>query len=149
MTLAGGSRRIMFNGTVMRGEPAHANLTRATYVESVSTAPVYRLWSIDDQFPAMFRDEERGASITGELYEVPDDVWPGIEATEPGGLHCGEVELDDGRMVFGMLGSDSLAGVGCEITEFGGWREYRSAMGSGHLTVFPNRHTGRMGDSGT
>ena len=46
---AAGSRQIMFNGTVMRGEPAHANLTGATFVESVSTAPVYRLWSIDDR----------------------------------------------------------------------------------------------------
>ena len=129
MSPVGGSRLIIFNGTAMRGEAAHANLMGATYVESVSTAPVYRLWSIDDQFPAMFRDEQRGASITGELYAVPDDVWPEIEASEPRGLHCRKVELDDGRIVFGMLGSESLAGVGREITDFGGWREYLSAKG--------------------
>ena len=57
-------------------------------------------------------------------------LWPEIASAEPRGLYRGEVEYDDGRTVFGMLGSGSLAGVGHEITRFGGWREYRSAMGS-------------------
>lgn len=100
----------------------------------------------------MFRDEQRGASITGELYDVPDDVWPGIEATEPRGLHCGEVELDDGRIVFGMLGSESLAGVGSEITEYGGWREYRSAAPSSSLAPADRSseggHEEKVGGSG-
>jgi AGZA family xanthine/uracil permease-like MFS transporter len=117
---------VVFNGTVMRGEPAHANLDGATFLEEVRTAPVYRLYTIGDRHPAMVRDAERGAAIAAELYEVPDDVWPAIRDTEPPGLYRGPIELDDGRMVEGMLGTRELIGgwEAVEITEHGGWRAY-------------------------
>lgn len=117
---------VVFNGTVMRGQPAHANLEGATFLEDVRTADAYRLYTIGDRHPAMIRDDDRGASITAELYEVPDDVWPGIRDTEPPGLYRGPVELDDGRAVDGMLGEPELvAGPEAdEITAYGGWREY-------------------------
>jgi len=119
---------VVFNGTVMRGQPAHANLEGATFLEDVRTAPVYRLYTIGDRHPAMVRDDQHGTSITAELYEVPDDVWPGIRDTEPPGLYRGPVELDDGRNVEGMLGESSLVEgeEAVEITEHGGWREYLS-----------------------
>lgn len=118
--------RVVFNGTVMRGQPAHGNLAGAIFLEEVCTAPVYRLYSIGDRHPAMVRDDEQGAAITAELYEVPDDVWPGIRDTEPEGLYRGPVELEDGRNVEGMLGERSLIARpdAIEITAHGGWREY-------------------------
>jgi len=117
---------VVFNGTVMRGQPAHANLASATFLEEVRTAPVYRLFSIGDRHPAMVRADEGGASIAAELYEVPDDVWPAIRDSEPAGLYRGPVELDDGRVVEGMLGEAALvAGPDAvEITPYGGWRPY-------------------------
>jgi AGZA family xanthine/uracil permease-like MFS transporter len=122
---------VVFNGTVMRGEPAHANLRGATYLEDVQTAPVYRLWSIGDRHPAMLRTGEGGTSVAAELYEVPDEVWPGIRDTEPPGLYRGPVELSDGREVEGMLGEQELVDgpEAVEITEFGGWRAYLAARG--------------------
>ena len=119
---------VVFNGTVMRGQPAHGNLEGATFVADVHTAPVYRLYTIGDRHPAMVRDDERGASIAAEVYEVPDDVWPSIRDTEPPGLYRGPVELDDGRTVEGMLGDQSLVDGpdAVEITQYGGWREYLS-----------------------
>lgn len=120
---------VVFNGTVMRGQPAHANLDGATFVEEVRTAPVYRLYSIGDRHPAMRRDEEHGASIDAELYEVPDDVWPRIRDTEPPGLYRGPVLLADGREVEGMLGEAALVAgsEAVEITRHGGWRAYLAA----------------------
>lgn len=117
---------VVFNGTVMRGQPAHANLEGATFLEEVRTAPVYRLYTIGDRHPAMVRDDERGTSIDAELYEVPDDVWPRIRDTEPPGLYRGPVELDDGRQVEGMLGEQSLVDGpdSVEITPTGGWLAY-------------------------
>lgn len=117
---------VVFNGTVMRGQPAHHNLAGATFLEDVRTAPVYRLYSIGDRHPAMVRDDEGGAAIAAELYEVPDEGWPGIRDTEPPGLYRGTVELEDGREVEGMLGRPELvAGAeAIEITEYGGWRDY-------------------------
>ncbi|HEY2937705.1 MAG TPA: gamma-glutamylcyclotransferase [Gaiellaceae bacterium] len=117
---------VVFNGTVMRGEPAHANLLGATFLEEVRTAPAYRLYSIGDRYPAMVRAEEGGALIAAELYEVPDEVWPAIRDSEPAGLYRGPVELADGRLVEGMLGERELVAgpEAVEITKHGGWRAY-------------------------
>jgi adenine/guanine/hypoxanthine permease len=117
---------VVFNGTVMRGQPDHANLEGTTFLEEIWTAPVYRLYSIGDHYPAMIRDEERGASIAVEVYEVPDAVWPRIRDSEPPGLYRGPTELDDGRQVEGMLGEPELvAGSDAvEITAYGGWAAY-------------------------
>jgi AGZA family xanthine/uracil permease-like MFS transporter len=117
---------VVFNGTVMQGEPAHANLAGATFLEEVRTAPAYRLYSIGDRYPAMVRTDAGGASIAAELYEVPDDVWPAIRDSEPPGLYRGPVELADGRLVEGMLGEPELVAApeAVEITRHGGWRAY-------------------------
>jgi adenine/guanine/hypoxanthine permease len=117
---------VVFNGTVMRGEPAHDNLRGAEFLEAVRTAPTYRLYSIRDQYPAMLKCQEAGVAIEAELYEVPDGVWPGIRDNEPAGLYRGPVELEDGREVDGMLGGrDLISGPGVsDISSFGGWRKY-------------------------
>jgi len=123
---------VVFNGTVMRGQPAHANLKGAAFLDDVRTSPVYRLYSIGDRHPAMIRDVERGTSISAELYEVPDEIWPRIRDTEPPGLYRGPVELDDGRAVEGMLGTRELVESpdAVEITEHGGWRAYLASCSS-------------------
>lgn len=117
---------VVFNGTVMRNQPAHGNLAGATYLEEVRTAPCYRLYTIGDRHPAMVRVDEGGASIAAELYEVPDAAWPAIRDIEPPGLYRGPVELIDGRQVEGMLGTPELiaADDAREITSFGGWVDY-------------------------
>jgi gamma-glutamylcyclotransferase (GGCT)/AIG2-like uncharacterized protein YtfP len=117
---------VAFNGTVMRGEPQHENLEGATFVSAAATAPLYRLYSIGDAYPAMVRDDEAGVSIALELYEVPEAVWPKIRDSEPRGLYRGPVVLADGREVEGMLGEPGfIATQGTrEITSYGGWREY-------------------------
>jgi AGZA family xanthine/uracil permease-like MFS transporter len=120
---------VVFNGTVMRGQPAHSNLEGAIFLEDVRTAPIYRLYSIGDRHPAMVRDDENGASIAGELYEVSDEIWPRIRDSEPAGLYRGPIELIDGRQVEGMLGEPLLVNgpEAVEITPYRGWREYLGA----------------------
>jgi AGZA family xanthine/uracil permease-like MFS transporter len=117
---------LVFNGTVMHGQPHHANLECTIFLEQVRTAPAYRLYSIGDRSPAMFRDDERGASIDAELYEVPDEVWLRILDRKPPGLYRGPVELEDGRRVEGMLGEPDLVASpeAVEITGHGGWAAY-------------------------
>jgi adenine/guanine/hypoxanthine permease len=117
---------VVFNGTVMRGQPQHGNLESATFLEEVNTAPAYRLYSIGDRYPAMVRDEQRGASIAAEVYDVLDADWPRIRDSEPPGLYRGPLELADGRWVDGMLGEATLvrSSEAIEITACGGWRAY-------------------------
>jgi gamma-glutamylcyclotransferase (GGCT)/AIG2-like uncharacterized protein YtfP len=121
----------LFYGTFMRGQPGEANLAGATFVEEVSTAPRYRLYSIRDEHPLLVEVMEGGASIAGQLFDVPDELWAGIFAAEPPGLHVTEIELADGRVVQGMLGEPQYAErQGVEITDYGGWAAYVTQKGS-------------------
>jgi AGZA family xanthine/uracil permease-like MFS transporter len=117
---------LFVNGTLMRGLELHPNLAGAELLEETSTAPVYRVHSIDDEHPGMNRvaDGEQGASVTGELYHVPVDVLLRVIESEPEGLYRGPVELSDGRVVPGILYRRERAEQHPEITQHGGWREY-------------------------
>ena len=116
---------IFFNGTVMRGEPDHANLAGADFVTEATSATGYRLFSIGDQYPAMVPRLNGGVTVEGELYRVPASVWPDILEGEPPGLGRDLIELSDGRVVYGIVGSEDLvAEKGSDISAFGGWRAY-------------------------
>ena len=84
--------------------------------------------SIDDVHPGMYRlaDDEQGARISGELYQVPLEVLLRVIEGEPDGLYRGPVELADGRIVPGILYRRDLAERHRDITEYGGWRTYRA-----------------------
>jgi gamma-glutamylcyclotransferase (GGCT)/AIG2-like uncharacterized protein YtfP len=125
----GVSIMLFVNGTLMRGLELHPNLAGAEFVEAVETAPVYRVYSIDDRHPGMFEVPEGGVSVAGELYRVPDEVWSRVEAGEPPNLYRGPVRLADGRVVDGILYPRELAeGRHRDISSYGGWRAYRAAQ---------------------
>jgi gamma-glutamylcyclotransferase (GGCT)/AIG2-like uncharacterized protein YtfP len=116
---------VVFNGGLMRGQSAHWKLKGATFIETVYTAPCYRLYSIGDRYPAMLRDDQRGVAIAAELYDVPATVWPYIDNIEPPGLYRGPIELADGRTLEGMLGQQRFVMKnGIDISDFGGWADY-------------------------
>lgn len=121
------SSELFVNGTLMRGLTLNANLDGATFLGAFRTAERYRLYSIGDVHPGMFEvaEGETGISVPGELYDIPDDVWARVEAGEPPGLYRGPVELDDGRVVPGILFPREMAeGIHRDISDFGGWRAY-------------------------
>lgn len=119
---------LFVNGTLMRGLALHANLRGARFLGEVATEPRYRLYSIGDRHPGMFRLEEGepgGISVPGELYLVDEAQWAAIEAGEPPDLYRGEVTLADGRRVWGILYPRALAeGRHQDISAYGGWRAY-------------------------
>lgn len=124
---------LFVNGTLMRGLELHANLEGAEFVAEVATAAAYRVHSIDDVHPGMYRvgEDEQGASIPGELYALPTEVLLEVIEGEPAGLYRGPVELADGRVVPGILFDRTMAQAHPEITEHGGWRSYRQASAVG------------------
>ena len=81
------------NGTLMRGLELNHNLLEvgATFLRDVSTASVYRMWSINDQYPGMVRDLHRGVAIHIELWEIDDCHLIQIIQNEPPGLTIGWV----------------------------------------------------------
>jgi hypothetical protein len=119
------------NGTLMRGLALNGNLldAGATFVRETRTAPVYRLWSIDDRHPAMLRVTTGGAAIAVEVWDVPPAGIADILLEEPAGLSIGKVALEDGSETLGVLGEPALCEGQREITEYGGWRAYVAAAG--------------------
>ena len=122
---------LFVNGTLMRNLPLHVNLTGAEFIGEYQTAPIYRIYSINDIHPGMFElnaGETGGVSVTGEIYSMSDEVWAKVEAGEPPNLYRGTVKLEDASTVDGILFPRVLAedpdrGY-IDISSFGSWRAY-------------------------
>lgn len=110
----------------MQGLELNVNLQRvgATFVRETATEPCYRLWSIDDIYPAMMRVETGGVAIALEVWAIPLAELGKILLQEPPGLCIGKVCLADGQEVLGVLGEALLCEGKQEITQWGGWRAY-------------------------
>ncbi|MBJ8340777.1 MULTISPECIES: gamma-glutamylcyclotransferase [Antrihabitans] len=118
------------NGGAMRGGNLHHNVAQHKFVGAARTAPIYRFFSVRDEFPALLLSEDGGAAIEGELYDVPmDNIRTDFLPDEPAELELTVIALDDGRSVLavglrpGYL--ESIPEQLTEITEHGGWRKYR------------------------
>jgi carbamate kinase len=121
---------VAVNGTLMRGLKLNANMIKAgaTFVRETTTEPTYRLWSINDDYPAMVRvNDGKGARIALEIWSVPRGGLATIFLNEPPGLTLGKVYLDDGTSVVGVLGEAAVVEGQREITHHGGWRAYLAA----------------------
>ncbi|MFA9441285.1 gamma-glutamylcyclotransferase [Uliginosibacterium sp. sgz301328] len=124
------SKTLFVNGTLMRGLALHKNLDGAEFLGEFRTRPVYRLYSINDVHPGMYRVAEGGVAVTGEMYRMPDEVWARVEAGEPPHLYCGPVELEDGRVVDGILfPQEQITAAHTDISSFGDWRAYMASKG--------------------
>jgi hypothetical protein len=115
------------NGTLMRGLQLNPNMVaaKATFVRETMTEATYRLWTINDEHPAMVRvTDGTGVKVAVEVWSVPAEGLAGILLNEPPGLCVGKVRLDDGTVVLGVLGEPALVEKHREITAYGGWRAY-------------------------
>ena len=123
---------LAINGTLMRGLKLNPNMVaaNASFVRETRTEPAYRLWSINDDHPAMLRvTDGSGANIAVEVWSVPAARLAAILLNEPPGLSIGKVQLEDGAVVLGVLGEPALVEGHREITRLGGWRAYVAAEG--------------------
>jgi gamma-glutamylcyclotransferase (GGCT)/AIG2-like uncharacterized protein YtfP len=121
------------NGTLMRGLELNPNLLAvgATFLREDHTVPVYRLFSIRDRHPGMYRVAEGGVSVAVEVWNVPAAGLASILMKEPAGLSIGKVRLASGEETLGVLAEPILCAEQREISQFGGWRAYRSAVERG------------------
>jgi gamma-glutamylaminecyclotransferase len=120
---------LFVNGTLMRGLKLHRNLDGAEFMGEFTTRPCYRLYSIGDVHPGMFKVAEGGIAVKGEMYRMSDEIWQKVEEGEPPHLYCGPVELDDGQTVEGILFPREAAEAGHkDISGFGDWRAYMASQ---------------------
>ena len=120
---------LFVNGTLMRGLALHKNLGGANFLGEFSTLPIYRLYSIDDIHPGMFEVEEGGVSVTGEMYSISDEIFQRVKNGEPSGLYFGDVKLNNGSTVKGVLFPREAAESNYkDISNFGDWRAYIASL---------------------
>ena len=120
------------NGTLMRGLKLNPNMVAAgaEFVREAQTEQAYRLWTIDDDHPAMVRvTDGSGVKVAVEIWSVPAQGLAGILLKEPPGLTIGKVRLDDGNTILGVIGELALVEGHKEISSYGGWRAYVASEG--------------------
>ena len=123
--------KLFVNGELMQGLSMHESLRGAEFVGEACTAPVYRLFSVDNRYPAMVRAEnyEQGYAVRGEIYDVPEVMWPNLFENERRlGLYRGSVWLADGTAMAGILCVRELCENYQDISPFGGWRKYCESL---------------------
>jgi allophanate hydrolase len=117
-------------GTFMRGQPGHAKLEGARFLEQVTTALRYRLWEVDGRWPALIESRD-GAAMAAELWEIDEAHLARLAELEPPGWARAPVELADGRRVDAFLGDTSLRARGRDVSEHGGWAGYVASRARG------------------
>ena len=121
------------NGTLMRGLELNPNMLAAgaEFLREDRSEPAYRLFSIGDRHPGMFRVAQGGTSVAVEVWRVPASGVSAILRQEPPGLCIGKVKLASGEETLGVLAEQILCDGQKEITRYGGWRAYRDAVKRG------------------
>jgi gamma-glutamylcyclotransferase (GGCT)/AIG2-like uncharacterized protein YtfP len=122
---------LFVNGEGMSGGAVHYSIDGHPFLGHARTAPRYRFYSVRDEFPALWRVDDGGVSIEGELYEVPlEVVRDRFIPAEPPELELGVLELEDGGSALVVLlravAHESGDGLK-DISEHGGWRAYRAS----------------------
>ena len=107
-------------GTFGSTQDGHAVMEGAELLEQVRTAPEYRLYRVDDRWPALVRAED-GVAIAVELYECTEEHLARLAELEPRGWNREPLVLEDGREVEGFIGDESLVARGVDVSEYGSW----------------------------
>jgi hypothetical protein len=117
------------NGTLMRGLELNGNLLAAgaQFVREDMTEPSYRLFSIGDRHPGMYRVRTGGVAVALEVWAVPPAGLASVLLAEPPGLSIGKVRLASGEETLGVLAEPILCEGQREISQHGGWRAYCAA----------------------
>ena len=122
---------LFVNGTLMRGLALHGNLAGAEFLGAARTAPIYRLYSIDDRHPGMFEVAEGGVAVAGEIYRVPDEVWRRVEAGEPATSIAARSGSPTGaRCRASSIRASLPKARHRDISDYGDWRAYIAARQS-------------------
>ncbi|MFL1455057.1 allophanate hydrolase [Marinobacter sp. GN3S48] len=124
-------------GAHLSGMPLNTQLTerKAVLLEQTTTSANYRLYALPNTTPPKPGLKRVGPSdgceMIVEVWQMANSEFGSFVDLIPAPLGIGNVELADGRWVNGFI----CEGYGLEgardVTEFGGWRAYITALKSG------------------
>jgi hypothetical protein len=128
--------RFFVNGQAMSGGALHGPLAEhGRALGQITTAPRYRFWAWNDEFPALQPVSSAGWRVPGELYLLDYSVLRDLVLpSEPPQLELGVIELADGR---GAMAMQLRAGIPAGSPELraipagSGWRSYQLSRSSG------------------
>jgi gamma-glutamylaminecyclotransferase len=130
--LTSGARKLVFIcGSALKGQPDHQNLQTAEFLRQAKTKPLYRLHAAADGWhPAIYKVEEGGISIPGEVYALTIEQYDHLVSTEPPNMYPGDVILEDEEILTAMLYPRELVDKynWIDISHYGGWAAYKSVV---------------------
>lgn len=129
MAVPSGQIRVAVGGAHLKGQPLNAQLTSwgGRLVQCTTIAPHNRLYALpDDRRPGLVRVAEGSAAIEVEVWELPTSQFGSFVDGIPAPLGIGRTALSDGTGVVGFICEPVGLQAAVDITEFGGWRAYRS-----------------------
>jgi allophanate hydrolase len=120
-------------GAHLAGLPLNHLLTKrgGRLVRSGKTAPLYRLFALEDQKPpkpGLIRVAQGGGSVALEVWSLPRSAYGAFVAEIPPPLGIGTLELDDGSRVQGFLCEAWTTEGRRDITEWGGWKAWLASL---------------------
>jgi allophanate hydrolase len=120
--------RLLVVGAHLSGQPLNHQLTEAggRLVGPARTAPEYRLHALPTQppKPGLVRVASGGATVAGEIWELPPAALGHFLAALPAPMALGQVRLADGASVTGFLCEPVATDGAPDITVHGGWLAY-------------------------
>jgi allophanate hydrolase len=120
--------RLLVVGAHLSGQPLNHQLTAAggRLVGPARTAPEYRLHALPTQppKPGLVRVASGGATVAGEIWELPPAALGHFLAALPAPMALGQVRLADGASVTGFLCEPVATDGAPDITVHGGWLAY-------------------------
>lgn len=128
--------RVAVVGAHLSGMPLNTQLVErhATLVEQTTTSPDYRLYALPNTTPpkpGLKRVDTDGCEIIVEVWEMATSAFGSFVDLIPAPLGIGNLELADGRWVNGFICEGYGFNGARDVTDFGGWRAYITALKSG------------------
>jgi allophanate hydrolase len=122
--------RVAVAAAHLKGQPLHADLLgfNAAFVRLARCASTYQFLASMEHNPpraGLMHVADGGGNVEVEVYDLPFEGFGRLVASVAPPLAIGTVELEDGERVKGFLIESSAASTARDITQFGGWREYR------------------------
>ena len=115
-------------GTFGSTQDGHENMRGAELLEHVRTAPAYRLYRVDDRWPALVPASD-GVAVEVELYDCTEEHLERLAELEPPGWARASLLLEDGREVEAFIGDESLVARGVDVSEHGSWAAHVASRG--------------------
>lgn len=124
---------VLVCGAHLEGLALHWQLADrgAVLREKTATSPIYRMYAMPPigtipPRPALIRDEEEGAAIEVEVWELEPAAFGDFASKIPGPLGIGKVKLASGEEVPGFIAEPRAIEGAEEITSLGSWRNWIS-----------------------